>query len=77
MEVDFSTAQKVEIKRVKDKTFYLPLYTSDKRFWCSGCLAESEQEALDSVKYYGDVQTIRVFKITLPIASVPDEIEIV
>lgn len=77
MEVEYVTAQKVPLKRFKEETKYLAFYTTDQTFWMCGCLCDTEQQAVDNVKYLSDATMIRVIKIDLPILKIPERIECV
>lgn len=77
MKVEYVTAQKVPLKKFKEEAQYLALYTTDQTFWMCGCLCDSEQQAIDNVKYLNDATMIRVIKIDLPILKIPEHIECV
>ena len=78
MEIDFGTAKKVNIKRYGTITYYVPFYTfSCESAWFSGSTYDTEEKAMDSVKYYHTKATrLRVVKVELPVLNVADNIEI-
>lgn len=76
METDYGTAEEVKIKRAGTQVSYMPFYTSDNAHWMNGCLWQTEQEAIDSVKYDTTITRLRVMKIELPTLNVQDGIDI-
>ncbi len=76
METDFGTAKEVKIKRVGTQVSYMPFYTSDNACWMNGCLWQTEQEAIDSVKYDATITRLRIMKIELPTLNVKDNVDI-
>ena len=76
MEIDYGTAKEVEIKRVVTQISYMPFFTSDNAYWMSGCLWQTEQEAIDSVKFYPLITRLRIMKIELPTLNVEDNVDI-
>lgn len=76
MEIDYGTAKEVKIKRLGTQISYMPFYTFDNKYWMSGCLWISEQEAIDSVKYNSTIVRLRIMKFELPVLNVDDHIEI-
>lgn len=76
METDYGTAEEIKIKRVETQVSYMPFFTSDNTNWMSGCLWRTEQEAIDSVKYYPLITRLRIMKIELPSLNVEDNVDI-
>ena len=76
METDFGIAKEVKIKRVGTQVSYMPFYTSDNTYWMNGCLWQTEQEAIDSVKYDTTMTRLRIMKIELPTLNVQDSVDI-
>ncbi len=76
MKTDYSEAKEVKFQRRAKKVFYMALYTVNEGFWMNSIMVESEQEAIDSVKYIKDVSRVRVIKIELPVLTFPENIDI-
>jgi len=78
MEIDFGTAKKVKIKRYGTRTYYVPFYTfSCESAWFCGGNYDTEEKAIDSVKYYHTkTARLRVMKVELPVLNVADNVEI-
>ncbi len=76
METDFGTAKEVKIKRTGTQVGYMPFYTHDQTFWMNGCLWQTEQEAIDSVKYDSLITRLRIMKVELPVLNVNEDVEI-
>ena len=76
METDFGKAEEVKISTTGKQIKYMPFYTTDQMFWMNGCMWDSEQEAIDSVKYDSTITRLRVMKIELPVLNVPENIDV-
>lgn len=78
MDIDYGTAKEVKINRTGTQVSYMPFYTIDQSesCWMNGCLWNSEQEAIDSVKYDNTIRRLRIMKIELPVLNVSENVEI-
>ena len=76
MDTDYGTAKEVKIKRIGTQVSYMPFYTSDSTCWMNGCLWQTEQEAIDSVKYDSTITRLRIMKIELPTLNVRVNVDI-
>ena len=76
MDIDYGTAKEVRINRTGTQVSYMPFYTIDDTYWMNGCLWDSEQGAIDSVKYDSTIKRLRIMKVELPILNVNENVEI-
>lgn len=76
MEIDYGTAKEVKIKRNGTQVSYIPFYTYDNHCWLNGCLWNTEQEAIDSVKFDELVLRVRIMKVELPTLNVKEGVDI-
>lgn len=62
-------------ENVVNKTFYLPLYSTDGRYWLCHCLCESMDEAIDLVSHLTNIKAVRFVRVSLPVVQFADDID--
>ena len=76
MEIDHGIAEKVKVEHYTTQVSYMPFYTTNDEYWLAGCLWQTVQEAIDSVKHDPTIIKLRVMEIELPILNVPENVDL-
>ncbi len=78
MEPEFATAEKIKLRKIEDKDFYMPLYQSTMYGdqWMQGILWPTKKEAIEAHRYDENLTKFTIFKITLPVENVRKNVSV-